>query len=810
MGKKAILLIIAVFLPAVMIRAQENEVFLKGIVMNSRGEPLAGASVTILNTFAGAATDASGAYIIGPLKPGTYTVQCSYLGYEKQSIVKEIGSAEAAADFIMEASALITGEVIVNATRAERNTPLAFTTVDGRQLADRNSGPDLPFLLSLTPSLVETSESGNGIGYTNLRIRGSDASRINVTIDGIPLNDAESQQVFWVDLPDIAASADNIQIQRGAGTSTNGAAAFGATISVQTKNPDNEPFAKISSSAGSFGTFKNSIETGTGTLAGKFALQLRVSDLKSKGYVYRTGSEHRSALITGIYRSGKSMLRANLILGEEKTGIGWWGVPREMLKTDRRYNPAGEYTDENGELKYYDNETDNYTQHHYQLTYAISLNKKMSMSTSLHYTLGKGYYEEFSEDAGFVSYGLENLIIGTSVMSETDLVRRKWMSNDFYGLVYTLKYAGTRFDLTAGGGINRYLGDHFGRIVWMKYAGTTAKDHQWYFNTGNKTDANLFMKMNYRISDKISAFGDIQLRTVAYTMTGYDDDFRDLGQSHKHTFLNPRAGLFWSVSPDQDLWVSFSTANREPTRADYKEASGDPSATPQPEALYDFEAGYVLRKTAYSFAVNIYSMNYYSQLVPTGELSNVGYPIMTNVEKSFRNGIELSGGIKPFALLSWDLGLTLSRNRIRDFTEYYTDYNTGDWSAVYKRKYLGTVDIAYSPSVTGYSDVRMVLSKNAELHLISKYVGKQYFDNTMSKARMLDAYLVNNLRIDINNVFKKLRNSVFQVYVNNILNTMYESNAYGGNWYEDGVEKTWSYFFPQAGINYMLRFEMLF
>ena len=402
-------------------------------------------------------------------------------------------------------------------------------------------------------------------------------------------------------------------------------------------------------------------------LGGKFGLMMRYSDIKSDGYIERTGSDHRSANISGIFRSGNSMLKANILLGEEHTGIGWWGVPKEMLSVNRRYNPAGEYTDEAGNIKYYDNESDNYRQDHFQLIFSQKLGDFLSLHTALHYTKGKGYYEEYREDQNYQDYGLQNVIIGDSVITNTDLIRRKWMSNDFYGLVYSLKYQKERIEATIGGGMNQYLGDHFGKIIWMKYAGNTEKDYQWYFNDSRKGEISLYGKVNYSLSEKTSIFGDLQYRHILYKMKGIDDDLKDIGQEHRFGFFNPKAGIFYSITPNQDAYFSFSVANREPTRTDFKEASGDPDAAPKPETLYDSEMGYKLRTGKASVGVNFYGMIYRDQLVPTGELSDVGYSIMTNVEKSYRMGLEITAGIKPADFIDWDMNLTLSRNRIKRF-----------------------------------------------------------------------------------------------------------------------------------------------
>jgi iron complex outermembrane receptor protein len=787
----------------------ENGSVIKGKITDINGDPLAGAAVTLYGTFLGVYSAADGSYAFSNLADGNYSLSFSFTGFETQIHIVDL-SGEFILDVVLKEKALMTEEVIIRSTRAGNTTPLAYTNVEQQLLKRQNSGQDMPFLLSLTPSLVETSEAGNGIGYTNLRIRGTDASRINVTIDGIPLNDPESQQVFWVDLPDLASSVDNIQVQRGVGTSSNGAGAFGASINIQTKGVENEPFAEINSSAGSFNTFKNSLSAGTGLLADKFAFQMRYSDLRSSGFIERTGSEHRSAYLSGIFRSARSLVKVNVILGDEHTGIGWWGVPKEMLETDRRYNPAGEYHDETGNTHYYENESDNYIQNHYQLIHSLKIRNDLTFNSAVHYTKGKGYYEEYRENSELEDYGLPSIIIDGIEITESDLIRRKWMSNDFYGLVWSLNYRKPKLEVTAGGGMNFYSGDHFGRVIWMEYPGSTEKDHRWYLNVGMKEEASIYSKLNYSISEKTSLFGDLQYRYIKYEMIGNDDDLKDISQGHRFHFFNPKAGLFFSMTPNQDAYISLSVANREPTRTDFKEAAGDPNATPKPETLYDIETGYKIRGEKYSLAANFYGMIYNDQLVPTGELSNTGYSIMTNVDNSHRLGMELNAGLKPFSFLTWDMNVTLSRNKIKNFVEYYIDYNTSDWSEEYKSRSLGNVDIAYSPSIIGSSDMNFRIVNNLGIHLISKYVGRQFFDNTMSYDRMLDPYFVNNVRIDFEPAISKIKGAEFQLMINNVFNSMYESNAYGGNWYEDGVEKSWSYFFPQAGINFMFRIGLSF
>ncbi len=782
---------------------------LKGKVTGSEGAALAGASVVITGTNIGVITGPNGTYSIGDLAKGSYSIRFSFVGYEPQQQVVKLES-DTILDIVLEEKVLMTDDVIIKATRAGEHAPLAYSNISREAIMKQNTGQDLPFLLSLTPSLIETSEAGNGVGYTSFRIRGTDASRINVTIDGIPLNDAESQQVFWVDLPDLASSVDNIQVQRGVGTSTNGAGAFGASVNIQTKSIEAKPFAEVNSSAGSYNTFKNSLAVGTGLLYNKYAFQMRFSDIRSDGFIERTGSNHSSAYLSGIYRTEKSILKANVLLGKEHTGIGWWGVPGELLAVSRRFNPAGGYTDENGLIQYYDNESDNYIQSHYQLIYTQKISDIFSFHSALHYTKGEGYYEEYKEDRSLSAYGLPDILEGDSTIGQTDLIQRKWLSNDFYGLIYSLNYKGNRLEANLGGGLNLYSGDHYGRIIWMKNPGNIEMDHQWYLNNGEKGEMSLYGKASYSFTKRFSLFGDLQYRYIKYELKGFDDDLKDISQGHRYNFFNPKAGLFFSIAPDRDAYLSLSIANREPTRADFKEAAGDPASMPLPERLYDIEAGYKMRTGKSSFGLNLYGMIYKDQLVPTGELSNVGYPITTNVSKSYRAGVEFTAGIIPSDFVEWNFSLTFSKNRISDFIEYYTDYNTSDGTSEYKGRALGAVDIAYSPSFTGSSDLSLKLHRTVNLHFISKYAGKQYFDNTMNNERIIDPYFVNNVRIDFVPVALSLKGAELQLLVNNIFNTEYESNAYGGNWFEDGVEKTWSYYFPQAGTNIMMRLSLKF
>ena len=782
---------------------------IQGRVTSEDGEPLPGASVVNLETLGGTTASGDGTYKLQVNRDGTYNIRVSFIGFKSVTRVVVVAGT-ATADFTLIESSVPAAEVVVSATRAGKRTPVTYQTITGEELKKINFGTDIPFLLSMTPSLVETSEAGNGIGYTSMRIRGSDASRINVTIDGIPLNDAESQQVFWVDLPDLASSVESIQVQRGVGTSGNGSGAFGASVNILTASPGNEPAASVTGALGSFNTHKMSVMASTGLMAERISFMMRYTALQSDGYVRHSGSNNKSMFMTGVYSSGKSRLKANVIIGTERTGISWWGVTPEMMAVDRRYNVAGAYTDEEGVEHYYEGQTDNYWQNHYQLIYSRTLSTGLLLQTAAHLTTGEGYYEQYKEDEDRADYGLPPIVGGTETITSTDMIHRKWNDNVFYGVTWALKYEAGKIDAVIGGAVNRHDGDHFGNIEWMKYPGTTEKGFEWYRNNGLKDEFNIYGKLNRMLTDRISAFADFQFRHIDYSMAGPDDNLLELSLNEKYNFFNPKGGLFFSITPKQDVFASVAVANREPTRANFKDAIGDAEAVPMSERLTDYEAGYTFRSSAATLNVNLYYMRYHNQLVPTGELSNVGYPIMTNVKESYRTGVEISGSVKPFDFMLLRGSLTLSRNKIKDFVEYYTDYNTTDWSEQYVSHDLGLVDIAYSPSVITSADLAVEPFKDGTLTFSGKYVGSQYFDNTMSEARKLDPYFVAGITAGYSLKFTGVREVKFQFSVNNLLNSMYISNGYGGNWYEDGVEKTWAYYFPQAGINYMMKINFNF
>lgn len=799
-------LIVAAGAPAA---GQRSGSMITGRVTDAGGAPMAGASVVIDSIGAGVAAGNDGRYSLRGLRDGTYAMRISFTGYETFDTVVVVRGT-AVADASLKEGLFVAEEVIVRGSRAGNRTPMAHTTVQAAELRERDLTRDMPYLLSLTPSVVETSDAGNGIGYTSLRIRGTDASRINITIDGIPLNDAESQQVFWVDLPDLASSAGSIQVQRGVGTSTNGAGAFGASVNISSMTPPADPGAAAELSYGSFNTLRASARAWSGAVDDRFNMMVRASDISSDGFIDHSASDLKSAMITGIWSAPADRIRFNLITGSEKTGISWWGVPADVLPENRRYNPAGEYEDSEGVVRYYEDETDVYSQTHYHLFYTHLFTANLSLNTGLHLTRGKGYYEEQRSDLDPAEYGLEDLMNYDPQVTSTDIVQQKWLDNYFYGAVWSLIRQGKSAEWTIGGALNRYDGDHYGRIKWMEFPGLVPPGYEWYRNEGLKDEFNIYGKVNKALSGSLNAFLDLQLRLINYRFTGPDSDMKDLTGSYRFTFFNPKAGLFWSNGSGSEAFISAAVAHREPTRSDYKDAAGDEEATPSPERLTDLEGGYTWRNTRAALGINLYFMHYDDQLVPTGRISNTGYPIMTNVPVSYRAGAEIAGSYRPSPVAALKMNFTLSRSRIKDFRNYYFNYDTDDWSEEYLYADLGTVDIAYSPRITGSAELEINPMEHISLRLTGKYVGKQYFDNTMSEQRSLNPYFFSNLSAGYRIDLRRAGELMFRFMLSNLFNTMYENNAYGGMWTEDGEEKTWAYFFPQAGINFTAGISLSF
>ena len=771
---------------------QENGLVLKGKVTDLNGSPLAGASISIENTILGIHSDKDGNFALNILKGGIYTVSFSFIGYESET--RQINlKTDTVLNIKLVPKSFMTEEVLVNATRAGEHTPMAYTTVTQEDISKANIAQDIPYLLGYTPSMVVSSDAGTGVGYTYINIRGTDVNRINVTIDGIPVNDAESHGVWWVDMPDLASSADNIQIQRGVGTSTNGAGAFGATINFQTSDVKKEPYAEVNSSYGSFNTSKNTVNFGTGLINKKFAVDGRLSKIWSNGYIDRAFSDLKSFYISGTLYGETSILKLIIFSGVEHTYQAWNGVPKDSLKTHRTYNA---YT--------YKNETDNYWQDNYQLHYSKIINPNFRLDGAIHYTRGKGYYENLVPNTSYSTFNLPNAVVNSDTITTSDFITQRWLRNDFYGFTYSLNYTKNKINAVIGGGWNQYLGNHFGDIIWARIVNFDGETYRWYSGTGNKKDFNTFLKVNYSITDKINLYGDLQLRKISYLLGGFDENLKDVTQSHYYNFFNPKAGFIYNFSKNQKIYASFGVSQREPVRSDFTDA--DPGKTPVPEKLFDYESAYEYHTSGMMFRVNLYYMNYRDQLILTGKINNVGSAIMTNVPKSYRQGIELETGIQLLRNLNWNANLTLSRNIIPVFIDYTDNWDT----SVQDQQTLKNKTISFSPSVIAASVIDYYPFTDFHVVLNSKYVGKQYIDNTQSNDRMLNAYFLQNISFLYTFRSRLFKELTCQFAVNNLFNNMYETNAWVYKYFEGGTLRVMDGYFPQAGINWMFRIGVKF
>ena len=682
-------------------------------------------------------------------------------------------------------------DVIVSSVRAKDKNPITFTNVSKQELAPRNLGQDIPILLNYLPSVVTTTDAGNGIGYTYMRVRGADGSRINVTLNGIPFNDSESQGTFFVNLPDFASSLESVQLQRGVGTSTNGAGAFGASLNLQTKSFQEKAYAEISNSVGSFATRKHTLAFGTG-LHNNFEMNARISNIASDGFIDRASTNMFGYFFNANYISEKSQVKFMAFGGKEKTYQAWYGIEdREKLENDRTFNPAGMYTDAFGNVQFYDDETDNYWQNHFQLHWAEKWSEKWISNVAFHYTIGKGYFEQYREDEDLSDYNLP-AFNGNSI---SDLVRKRWLDNDFFGTTFSLNYKTAKTDLLIGGAANRYLGSHFGEVVWTQNYIPNA--NRYYDNFGNKDDINFYTKASYNVTNKLNFFTDLQYRMIFYEATSVR--FSDVNDTFR--FFNPKAGLSYQLNDKNSFYGYFGIANKEPRRDDYENGSV------KPERLYDYELGWKFNAQKVKVNANAFYMNYRDQLVMTGALNDVGAPIFTNSGKSYRLGLEVESSIAISKKLILNPNITLSQNKNRDF------YFQRDGQL----QNLGSTNIAFSPNLIFGNQLVFIPINDFQISFLSKYVGEQFMGNIDSNQSKLDAYFVNDLNINYEwKLNKGIQSIVFSGLVNNIFNLEYESNGYfytyDDDWSNPGsittIEGTG--FYPQAGINFLLGVNLKF
>ncbi|MBS1682246.1 MAG: TonB-dependent receptor [Bacteroidetes bacterium] len=763
---------------------------ISGTVTDSKTKRFLTGATAQLENENGSLTDEGGRFEL-KVNSGKHILTVRFIGYAE--IKKEVEvSGNLNLEIELTETSQLTDEVVVYATRAHENSPTAFSNISKTVIQKQNFGQDLPFVLNWTPSLVTTSDAGAGIGYTGVRIRGSDATRINVTINGIVLNDAEEQGVYWVDVPDIATSTQNIQIQRGVGTSTNGSGAFGGSINLQTNTRRDQPYADVINSFGSFGTHRHTVGFGTG-MKGKFAFDGRMSLIGSDGYIDRATSNLKSYYLSGGYYGNKTMIKAIVFGGQEITYQSWYGVPQDSLNTHRTYNY---YT--------YKNQIDNYAQDHYQLHFSHQVNNELTANAALHYTYGRGYYEEYKPGQDLASFGIQYPVFGTSnTVKTSDLVRKLWLNNRFYGMTWSLNYLKENWNSILGGAINRYDGDHYGEIVWAQVATTIPPLYRYYFNNGKKQDFNIFWKNSVTLAQNLLGFVDLQYRRVDYKALGTDDGNTLVNFNVHYNFFNPKVGLTYTLAPDQQIYASYCVGNREPVRSDFIQAR--PGQIPQHETLNDFEGGWRMRKNNIALTINGYYMGYKNQLVLTGQLNNVGAPIRTNVASSYRAGIEIDGGIQFNQHFTWNANLTLSQNKIKNFTEVLYDENYVASDIQHKN-----TDIAFSPNVIGGSVFLYRPIKSVELGLLTKYVGLQYLDNTSNRTRAIDPYLLNGLRLTYSLKPQWMRDFSISLMLNNIFDVNYSSNGTTYPYMAGGQAISDNYYYPQAGRNYLLMVAMRF
>jgi iron complex outermembrane receptor protein len=763
-----------------------------GKVLDARTQAgLAGASVS-LSTKIQRASDKNGGFSFTGLAAGKYLLKVSFVGY--QAIEKTIAlPADAQIEIMLKPNIFSGDEVVIKATRATEQSATTYTNLSKAVLEKNNTGQDLPFVLNQTPGVVVSSDAGTGIGYTGLRIRGSDASRINVTLNGIPFNDPESQATYFVNLPDFVSSVDNIQVQRGVGTSTNGAGAFGASINIQTTVRKDSAYTELNTTLGSYHTKKNTLNFGTGLLNNRFTFDGRLSRIQSDGYIDRASSKLKSYFLSGAWYGANTHIRANVFSGHEKTYQAWNGVPESELTNNRTYNG---FT--------YADQTDNYTQDHYQLLYAHSFSSKLSWSGAFHYTYGRGYYEEYKADQDFADYGLIPVLIGGTTISQTDLIRRRWLDNDFYGSTFALNYTPkSGLDFTLGGAYNEYKGRHFGEIIWATYASDSQIRQHYYDNDGLKTDFNVYGKSTWQGGPWV-AYTDVQYRRVSHEFVGYDTNLQNIQQAVSLNFFNPKVGLSFQLNPQEQLYASFAVANKEPNRDDF--VNSTPASRPVSERLTDVEAGYRFSRSNFRAALNGYFMKYKNQLILTGAINDVGEYSRSNVPDSYRFGLELDASLKLSEKWAWKANIAWSRNKIKRFTNYIDDYDNATQ--------IGTVfsntTIAFSPAVVASGEWDYVPFKNAEIAFIGKYVSRQYLDNTANKTRQIKEMLVHNLRFQYNFNLKSTKNLGLTLLVNNVFNKKYEANGYTFSYISGGNFTTENYYYPQATRNFLISLNLKF
>lgn len=778
---KTLFFIVSFLLGTLNLVAQQYEI--SGKVTD--GEiPLSSAIVRVEGTAKATQTNSEGYYSL-TLDAGNYVLIFSYGNKKKvpvvlkQDMVLNIDMANASEEL---------EEVFLSAVRVTAESPITYSNLSNEEIEDRNLGQDIPSLMQYMPGVVTTSDAGAGIGYSSIRVRGTESRGVNVTINGVPYNDAESQGTFWVNLGDFASSVENLQLQRGVGTSTNGAGAFGASINVLTDRFKVEPSAEISNSFGSYNTRKHTAKFSTGLFNDHWEFAGRASVIKSDGYIDRASSDLKSYFLQATYVDEGTLIKALTFGGSEVTYQAWDGIDADQLQENRRFNPAGAYTDDEGNLQFYENHVDDYKQDHYQLLWNQNYGGGWSSNMALHYTYGRGFYESYRAGEDLAEYGLQPFTANGEEITETDLVTRKWLVNDFYGTTFNVEYEQDNLNVIAGGGWNNYLGDHFGEIVYTRFAPSSSPLQRYYENHSQKSDFNVFGKATVSITEDFSLYGDLQLRRIHYEVDGYEEEETPFFVDDRHIFFNPKAGMTYELSEANQLYFSFARAHREPNRTDYE------NGNPEPEELTDYELGWRFGVPGIQINTNLYYMDYQNQLVLTGELSDVGAPIRRNSGSSYRAGLEIDAVIKYSEEFVWRPNLALSRNK------------NDEWFATWdgELRNFGKTDISYSPQLIAGNIFEYKPLENLELKLLSKFVGEQYMSNLENENALLESYFIHDFNIQYTwkeaPLFKEI---IFTGLINNIFDEEYISNGYYYTYEYQNVTYEGAGYYPQATRNFL-------
>jgi iron complex outermembrane receptor protein len=779
---------------------------IKGTVTDSSGAAIHNAAVSVNGQIV-AYTASDGSFEIQPPEKGAI-IRISHLAFVP--FETEYDGSESVLKIVLKTRQYSYGEVVISSTRADRESAVAFINLDKQEIEKNNTGKDLPFIIEMTPSVTATSDAGHGIGYTGLWIRGSDPSRINVTINGIPLNDSESQLVFWVDLPDLSSSVDNLQIQRGAGTSTNGAGAFGGSIHLQTNKRNDKPYGMVTSSAGSFGTVKNTFLGGTGLINNHFTFDVRLSAIRSDGYIDRASANLKSVYVAHGYHGKNTSVIFNLFSGKEITYQSWYGTPESRIKND--IQGMKDFVIRNGldsqdslnlltagrtyNFYTYQNQVDDYKQDHYQLHVTHRFGTKVYGSLGLHFTKGAGFFEEYKKNSSLSKYGIDDSLT-QSIFQEVNLIRRRWLDNDFYGLIYALNYTpSASLKLTWGGAWNQYDGDHFGELIWATYL-PAGIPYRYYFNNGFKTDFNTFLKSVWN-TGALSLYADIQIRRTGYHFSIPDEKGNPASVDFdENIFFNPKAGISYQLNQKQRIYASVTRAGKEPSRKDY--IDNPRSQRPKAERMTDVEAGYEIMHEMFQTSLNFYHMQYDNQLALNGSLNDVGEPVRVNVKDSYRQGVEFIASFRPRNWLRTTGNITLSRNRIKLFQEITPDYDDFSQDTLLFRN----TPLSFSPPAIMALSCEMIPLKNLSFGIQFKYVAKQYLDNTGNEMRKLNPYHFFNAHagylIQLNRKHElHLRCSVY-----NLTNRLYETNGYTYSYIYAGERITENFYYPQAGRHWI-------